>query len=631
MSVVVRPRLGLWGALVALSAAAASAAAEKPLLTIQGGYLAYSSDHHFIQGEDVRVVWGEWTVRARSLKIDVGTRVLAVSGDVELVQGAERIRADEFVFDLEKASGTLLRFGARAVAEAFGKAPPAPEPEAALLGRRIVLDAVNWARLRSSLVYMTAQSIEIFKNFEVYGTGVILFLEGLPSLGIARFKLSGGRPTEPSGLSLDKIWYTGQQGLFADLRFSMAAEKKLQSLTQLHYEERSFLKNYGSWPRQWELRSSTTWTVSPTFDLGLTGNYSSTSLGDVRLFLKKQSQDGRAGILVDASYRKPLQSPGETWLGLQSTLGSEHWGTLSLQARYELRNQVLASLAYSKSFSSRMTLQLNSSYSHIRLLNGVSASKIFNGGLSLSYNADPIQAAAEYSLNDDLLGGRRLSRPQLRLALRPITFYGGLLTATLSNVLVSYTLHSGQGATDSTNNNTSFSLAAAPLWITSRLSLRANLSAEQFLEKEGRNFTTGGAVLRVRQEFGTDIDLEVLYNAQSRRRSRDWLIEGTTGQDLSARLRLGTPGRLTGWASVSYDPKRGEWKQGFADLNVGLIRQWRFQSLLSYDFYRRRLANIDVYLVRSAGSFDLRFVWRSLSKQFQIELVPALNLTGPGL
>jgi hypothetical protein len=91
---------------------------------------------------------------------------------------------------------------------------------------------------------------------------------------------------------------------------------------------------------------------------------------------------------------------------------------------------------------------------------------------------------------------------------------------------------------------------------------------------------------------------------------------------LSGVLRLTPSDALKGWVSVSFDPKRGEWRQSFADVTIGLFRGWRFQSLLSYDFALGRVNNIDLFLVREAGRFDLRFVWRSISKQILVELVP---------
>ena len=93
-------------------------------------------------------------------------------------------------------------------------------------------------------------------------------------------------------------------------------------------------------------------------------------------------------------------------------------------------------------------------------------------------------------------------------------------------------------------------------------------------------------------------------------------------QDLSALVRLNPSDKLNSWISVSYDPKNKEWRQSFADISFTVVEKWKFHSLFHYDFILNRLNNVDLYLVREAGRFQLRFVYRSLSKQFLIELTP---------
>jgi len=180
------------------------------------------------------------------------------------------------------------------------------------------------------------------------------------------------------------------------------------------------------------------------------------------------------------------------------------------------------------------------------------------------------------------------------------------------------------------SNNTGVTLSAQPIYLRPDFSLQASLAVEQFLEKEGRNFTSGGFILRSLAEFSPAVFLEGFFSVQSRRRTKGWLVEGTTSQDLTALLRIRPEERLNGWVTFSYDPKAGEWRPSYADLAVGLVRNWEFQTLLSFDFSRRKIANVDLYLVRHAGRFDLRFIWRSISRQVLIELIPALGpRTGP--
>ncbi len=601
-----------------------AAAAAPPLLRLQGAYLAYSQDHGHILGHDVRFDWRGWAVTAGEARVDIPGRRAAVLGRVVLVKGGERMEGDEFLFDLTAESSVLVRYGDELEALPFPASRKVEDAAAEARSRRAALEGVSWARLRASLLYASARAIDILPTFEVYGDEVLIHIEGLESVGFKRLKLSFGDKAEREGLSLDRVWYTRNQGLFGDLSLVLGREGKLRSRTQLHYEEHTVLSDYAGLPRQLDLQTSNIWAAGRGLDLGLEGNYSSTGLGNARLFALVKSRDEKRTVAFDLAYNKPLQSAGETWLGLRAGLNSEAWGRLTFNGRQELHDQTLADLAYAKDFGRRVRLGLDARYAHLRIGGrGASASRILTGRVSLSYEADGYQAAAEYHLNDDLIGGRRLAQPQLRLTLKPVTFYGGLLTAGFSNSLVFQSLDDDGEIRQSYNDNAVFSLAAVPIRPWSGLTVRPSLSAEQFTEKEGRNFTSGGLVLQAVQELARGVTLEAFYSAQSRRRTRGWLVEGTTSQDLTAAFRVKTGGRIEGWASVSFDPKHGDWKRGFADLSLVLFKSWRIQSLLSYDFYAGRMANVDLYLVRRAGRFDLRFLWRSLSKQFLIELVPS--------
>ncbi|MDD8026833.1 MAG: hypothetical protein PHI34_09980 [Acidobacteriota bacterium] len=601
------------------------AAGEPPLARIQGLSLAYSHDLNQIIGQNVSLDWLGWTVTAETVKIDVASRAGAAMGRVVLHKGEARLEADEFLFDLAKEAGILVRYGDDLETSPFPPARAIADAGAEARTRRAVLESVTWAKMRASLFYASARAMDILPTFEVYGDDVLVYVEGLEAVGFKRLKLSLGDKPRTNGLTLDKIWYSRNQGLFGDASLILGRDKKLHSRTQLHYEEHTVLSDYSGLPRQYDLETSTVWSASPKLDLGWEGNYSSTSLGNARIFALTKSRDAKRSVLFDLTYQKPLQSADETWLGVQTDLKSEAWGNLTFHGRQELHDQTLADLSYAKAFGKSVRFGLNARYSHLRLGGrGATTSRILTGNVQLAYESDGYQAAAEYHLNDDLLGDRRLTQPRFRLAVKPFAFYGGLLTASLSNSLVFQTLNDAGKVTPSYNDNTVFSLAAAPVTVRPGLTFRTSFTAEQFTEKEKRNFTSGGLVLNVVQEFVPGVTLEVFYSAQSRRRTKGWLIEGTTSQDLTAAFRVRTGGRIDGWMTISYDPKHADWKRGMADLAVGLIKDWRVQTLLNYDFYTKKMASVDLSLIRRAGRFDVKFLWRSLSKQFLIELVPAM-------
>jgi hypothetical protein len=208
------------------------------------------------------------------------------------------------------------------------------------------------------------------------------------------------------------------------------------------------------------------------------------------------------------------------------------------------------------------------------------------------------------------------------MGIKPFEFYQGLLLLNLSNLFIYNNLRGDGLSQRSYSNNAVIYLQTQPLPVWKSFQLNFTLALEQFLEKEGRNFTSGGAIFQASQDLWRGVSLQAFYSAQSRRRTRSWLIEGTTSQDLSLMLRMAPAGGLSGWISFSYDPKSSVWRHSFADIAVEIRKNWRFHSLVNYDFMFKKLENIDLYLIREAGRFQLRFIWRSISRQFLLELIP---------
>lgn len=597
---------------------------DPPLLRVDGQYLAFSFDHSQIYGEGVSFKLGPHEVKSRYLKIDLASRSFVAYGSVVVSAEDGRAEADEFPFDPAGKRGLLISYGETVKIRPWPESPaPEEDQRQALLSAPRALSDLTVVKIRQSLLYWTAEALEISGSLEVKGYNLVVFVEGMASVGLKSLKLASGPKTRVNGLSLDKVWYTGTQGLVAKAGFSFRREKKIESYSQAYFEEHSILKNYSGLPRQLDIQTATTLSLNERTSLGLSGNYNSTSLWNARVWYDRKWGAGKRALLLDFNHNKPLMAPGESWLGLQSSLDFDRWGKLALQGKYEVHNQVQANLAYTNTVLRKINVQVMSDYSRMSVRGGGTSSEIFTGNFSLSYNANLFNIAGDYFLNHDLFGNQRLARPQMRIGLNPVTFYGGILTATLQNIFVMNAVDSGQFRSRTHSDNLAFNLATRPIFFRPDLSLQVNLAAEQFIEKEGRNFTSGGLILRGNKSFGSMIVIEAFYSFQSRRKTGGWLIEGTSSQDFSGVLRMDLSDRLQGWISVSYDPKSGEWKQSFADLTIGLVRNWRFQSLLTYDFFRKKISNVDLYLIRRAGRLDLRLIWRSISKQVLVELIPA--------
>jgi hypothetical protein len=596
---------------------------EKTLIEFKGSYLAYSYDHNQIYGEGVSFQFLFYDVTCNHLKADIGARVFYAYGSVILTEdGEKRFEGDEFFFSPEEKKATLIRYSEKVgMIQLKPEEEEEEEKEEKISLPSDVLETLTLSKIQSSLFYFTCETAQITEDYEVLGERVILHLEGLESVGFKKFKLSSGLKQRGSGFSLDKIWFTKSQGIIARGSYLFRTPERVNSLTQLNYEERSVLNNYTGPDRQIDILNSTSVVFDDNTNASFTGNYNSSNLWNASFVLNRRwSRSVSANF--DISYNKPINYKGEFWFGFNSTISGGHLGELSLAGRYEVQDQVLGSFAYGNTFLEHFTLLLNSTYSKIKIVGSEDFSEILTGAVSLSYDSRVFNLSTDYYLNHDLFGSQLLSQPQLRVGVNPFSFYGGILVASFTNIFIYSDVNAGAEHQNTYSNNMIFSLSTQPMFVVPSFSLNMSVAIEQFLEKEDRNFTSGGFIGNATFEFARGFYLEGLYNFRSRRRSKDWLIEGTTSQDLSAVFRANPSTKLNSWISVSYDPKNNNWTQSFADISFEVIRKWKFHTLINYDFILNKLNNIDLFLVREAGRVQLRFVWRSLSKQFSVELIP---------
>ncbi|MCK4336536.1 MAG: hypothetical protein KAX11_01245 [Candidatus Aminicenantes bacterium] len=590
--------------------------AKEGLLHITGDYLAFSYDFNQLYGEKVQFNFLSYTVTAQYIKIDLSSRAFYASGNILLKEGQKEIYGDELVFLPNEGKGLLINYNKMIAFTPFGDINME-----LLLENKKSIDSINVYKIRKSLFYFTGKDMDITEDLDVFGKNVTLFIEGFESFGLKKFKLSEGIKQIRSGFSIDRIWYNKTQGLIGRMSFVYQKKDKIDSLTQIDYEEHSILKNYQGLPRQVDLRTKNTVQINKTLIFGLDANYNSSSLWNTRLYLDKKWKDTNY-VLVDFTYNKPINQRGETWFGVLSQFESKKLGTLTFSGRYEIHNQFLSELAYYKDLWKNVKFNFRSSYSKIQISGSSTFSEILTGGIDLSYSSRVFNLSTNYFLNSDLFGHQVLSQPQLRFGLTPFNLYNGLLTASIGNIFIWNSMKMDNVWQSNYSNNTVFKLTSKPIYFQKGLSLDFNIALEQFLEKEGRNFTSGGLIFNLKKTLVRGITLEGFYSFQSRRKTEGWLIEGTTSQDLSTVLRINPSNKLNGWISLSYDPKTDRFRQSFADISIGLVKNWKLHSLINYDFLLNKLNNIDLYLIREAGRFQIRFIWRSISRQILIELVP---------
>lgn len=596
------------------------APAAKELLTIKGDYFLYSYDYNYLYGRGrINVKYQDFLIHADALDLDVREKIAAFGGRCQVQHEGKTSRADYLEIDLGKARLRLFTYGERVTLETL---PPAKTEEGpARPESRFV--SITLPELKKSLAYFLCREVVVHRSFAVFGYGATPFLEGLQSFSFKKFRMDKGSGLERDRpFQLDRIWFTNVRGLVVEsslkLERPLANPASFKSATTLELQYDLFHVNDPAPRGRLNLNSNQTLAFSPQTNLvfslnWITDNMLHTALSYRRPLVKAWSTEW----IIE--YIKPLLNPEELWLRHNSSLNLKRWGILDLKLGYEKRDQSVADFSYSNRLAKNLSLVLR--HSESRLIWGQDLShKLSNSALGLSYTNKLFNVAADYSLHRDLLSTQ--TSPQLRLQATPFRLYDGLLRFNLQSVLMLNQFVSSNFRDTQVKANLGLNVETEKLQLGPGTDLGLVVAAEQFFDKEPSNqYVSLGWIVRARQLFG-GADLEFRYNYQTRRHSVSWLIPGTHSQDWNAILRLKDLGqRLNGWISFSYDTKTGHFTTGYLDASLALIKKWYFQTQANYDFIFRNL-NYNFYLIRKAGRFTLRASYRSLSRQFMIELLP---------
>jgi hypothetical protein len=205
----------------------------------------------------------------------------------------------------------------------------------------------------------------------------------------------------------------------------------------------------------------------------------------------------------------------------------------------------------------------------------------------------------------------------------PFRLYNGLLQVNFFSSFMINQLNNRGVSDEFSKANMGLSLQSEKIRLGRGPEMSFSLAAEQLLDEDpGNNFTSLGYIFKCSQSLTDFADFNFLFNYQTRRKTGKWLIQGTTSQDWSAVLKLKEKAdRVQGWVSLSYDTKTGRFTSGLLDCSIAIIKNWQLQTQLNYDFIFKNFS-YDLYLIRRAGRIMIRGSYRSLSKQFLLEVLP---------
>ncbi len=626
-------------------------AQARDLLEIKGDYLLYSFDYNYVYGQGAILVKGkDFSVQAGVIDIDMARRLARLGRNCQVQAGKEKYTADIVEIDLDDLSLRLTTFKENVLswtlmtqkkaadaksgeakttakaAEIEPSANKAPSEGVAAAKAPTVkkIEIRSYEALKKSLVFFLNSRIVITGNYRLYGYQSIVFVEGIQSLAFKKFKLDKGLSEyNENGFAVDRVWYYQSQGLVlsSHLLLSKAAKHglmKSDSALDVMYDV--FGTEVTGSRGKINFKSLNTLPVSKNSGLSLNVNYLTDNMLNASLNLKTQWTPQINSDLV-AEYSLTAAGREELWLRLRSGMHNKVLGSLQVNLAYEKEKQYMLELTLQNQAVRNFTLAARHARSRLMYAENQFNSQS-NSSFSLSYSHKLFNLVSDYSFHQDLLLDQSQSNPQVRLTVNPFRMYDGLLQLNFASSFVVNQFKNRGVSTDLSKANMTLALQSERIELGRGRELSFSLAAEQLIDQDAdNNFTSLGCIFKASQSLWNLADLNLLFNYQTRRQSDDWFIQGTTSQGWSAVLKLKEKENwVQGWVSLSFDTKTGHFTSGLLDCSVAIIKNWYLQTQMNYDFIFKKFS-YDVYLIRRAGRIMIRGSYRSLSKQFLVEVL----------
>lgn len=595
----------------------------RELLDIKGDYLLYSFDFNYVYGQgNILIKAKEFSIQAATVEIDMANRVARVSRNCRVRMGKENYSADILEIDLENLNLKLTTYKDRILSWTLSTQKKTAELKDTGAKQMVFRD---YEVLKKSLVYFLNSRIVITGSYRLYGYQCTVFVEGIQSLAFKKFKLDKGiNELSDQGFGIDKIWFYPSQGVVVNSHWLM--EKKVgnglfKSVSGLDLKYDVLGDAVIGSRGKINFNSLNALPLGKKSGLTLNLNYLTDNMFNASLDLKTQWSP-RFSSDVIAEYSRTAAKREEFWLRLRSGLSGKVLGNISLNLAYEKEKQYLLELSLQNQAIKNFFLSMQHSRSRL-LYNQDLYNTLSTSMLSLSYSNKLFNLVSDYSFHKDLLLDQSQGNPQFRLNVSPFRLYNGLLQVNFSSSFMINQLHNKGVSDEFSKANVGLALQSEKIQLGQGPEMSFSLAAEQLLDEvPENNFTSLGYIFRCSQSLTHFVDFNFLFNYQTRRKTEKWFIQGTTSQDWSAILRLKEKeNRVQGWISLSYDTKTGRFTSGLLDCSVAIIKNWHLQTQMNYDFIFKNFS-YDLYLIRRAGRIMIRGSYRSLSKQFLLEVLP---------
>jgi hypothetical protein len=598
-------------------------APAKDLLDIKGDYLLYSFDYNYVYGQgNITIKAKEFTIQAAAVEIDMASRMARVSRDCRVRMGKENYTADILDIDLNDLSLRLTTYKESILSWTLAtqkKGATAKDGAARPMTPR------DYETLKKSLVYFLNGRIVVTGSYRLYGYRSTVFVEGIQSLAFKKFKLDKGmnEPTE-NGFAVDRIWFYPSQGVVVNSHLLLEKAVKhgvAKSVSGLDLKYDILGDDVVGSRLKINFNSLNSLAVTKKSGLTLNVNYLTDNILNASMDFKTQWTPSFNCDLI-AEFSRTAAKKQEFWLRLRSGLTNKVLGSVALNLAYEVDNQYLLEISLQNQALKNFVISARQSSSRL-LYNQDQYNRLSSSAFSLTYSNRLFNLVADYSFHKDLLLDQSQSNPQFRLNVSPFRLYNGLLQVNFFSSFMVNQLNNRGVRDDFSKANMGLSLQSEKIQLGHGPEMSFSLAAEQLLDEDAsNNFTSLGYIFRCSQSLSDFADFNFLFNYQTRRKTEKWLIQGTTSQDWSAVLKLKEKAdRIQGWVSLSYDTKIGRFTSGLLDCSVAIIKNWHLQTQMNYDFVFKNFS-YDLYLIRRAGRIMIRGSYRSLSKQFLLEVLP---------
>jgi len=313
-----------------------------------------------------------------------------------------------------------------------------------------------------------------------------------------------------------------------------------------------------------------------------------------------------------------INDQNQSWLFFQQSFQSAQ-RHINFEFAFARSEQKILNFQFWQHLLKNFSLTINNRYRQLLTKN-----KSLNNDFSyqVGYQSGLISIEQGFLLNKDYYSNESASNTSLKINLRPLRFYSGLL-----NLKAAFNLEFpffSRKESKSYQQNTFFQIALSSekLQFSDFTTFTFQLSLENLISSQSNRTYSGLSwALQFGHSFSKKLNFELNYNYHTRRNPKNFFISGSAVQTISPRLEIKLLPAFSTDLLFFYDLEGEKLRNIFLREELKISSKWRLESRINYDSDLRR-ALYEIYFLRRSGRFEFSAGYRSISGQFVLELRP---------